>query len=61
MFGITIDPVWLIPFAIFWVAPSIVSGLISSNKGRSFLGCFLLAFCFGPIIGLIVSLLLKGE
>jgi Na+/H+-dicarboxylate symporter len=51
MFGIS--------FFIFWLALSIIAGVIAGNKGRSGFGFFLLAALLSPLIGIIAALVAK--
>lgn len=49
---------WLIAF---WLFLCIIAGVIASNKGRSGIGFFLLAFFFSPLIGIIVALVVRSN
>ena len=45
----------------FWVAFSIMSAIVASNKGRSGFGFFMLSFCLSPLIGFIGALIAKPK
>lgn len=49
-------------FIIFiaWIALSILVGVLATNKGRKFLGWFLLSALISPLFG-ILALLVAGE
>ena len=42
---------------IFWLITSVLAGGIASNKGRSFMGFFLLALLLSPLVGIIAALI----
>jgi len=44
---------------IFWIALSIVAGVVASNKGRSGAGFFLLSLILSPVIGVIAALVVS--
>ena len=46
---------------IIWLAGSIFSGMIASNKNRSFFGFFMLGALFSPLIGIGAALIVKDN
>ena len=46
---------------ILWLAGSIFSGMIASNKNRSFLGYFMLGALLSPLIGIGAALAVKDN
>lgn len=46
---------------VFWLAFSIVAGIIAANKGRSGFGFFLLSVILSPLIGVIGALIAKPD
>jgi hypothetical protein len=46
---------------LFWLAFSIIAGIIAGNKGRSRFGFFLLSVILSPIIGVIGALIAKPD
>ena len=46
---------------ILWLAGSIFSGMIASNKNRSFIGYFMLGALLSPLIGIGAALIVKDN
>ena len=46
---------------ILWLAGSIFSGMIASNKNRSFFGYFMLGALLSPLIGIGAALIVKDN
>ena len=46
---------------VFWIAFSIMSAVVASNKGRSGFGFFMLSLCLSPLIGFIGALIAKPK
>ena len=46
---------------IIWLAGSIFSGIIASNKNRSFFGYFMLGALLSPLIGIVAALVVKDN
>jgi RNA polymerase subunit RPABC4/transcription elongation factor Spt4 len=48
-------------FLIIWIGFSILAGVVASNKGRSGVGFFFLAFLLSPLVGLLGAILCKAN
>ena len=46
---------------VLWIAFSIMSAYVASNKGRSGFGFFMLSLIFSPLIGFIGALIAKPK
>jgi hypothetical protein len=44
---------------LVWIALCVIAGVVASNKGRSGLGFFLLAFFLSPLVGVIAALVAR--
>lgn len=44
---------WIVVY--FWITLSVVAGILAAAKRRSGFGYFCIAFCFSPLIGLILA------
>ena len=51
----------LVILMFVWLGLCALAGHIASNKGRSYLGFFLLSFFLSPLIGIIAALMVQTK
>ena len=51
----------MIEVIVFWLAVSIAAGIFARNRGRSWLGWFLIAVLISPVIAFIFLLVMKNK